>query len=260
MTLQAWGLACARGGRSLFSGVAFELRAGEALWVKGGNGSGKTSLLRLLSGLGVPQEGEVRWKGRTIRSQREDYHGELLYCGHAAAVKDDLSAWENVAMASSLAGRACNRADAERALELAGLGHMAALPGRALSQGQRRRVALARLFLPSLPALLLLDEPFAALDAASADTLCARIAGHLGQGGMAVYTTHQAHALETGKLQVLDLEAGAGMGAPAHGGRHAAGPAPPAAAGADGGKASAVVHEGGLAWRGGADGGAARPC
>lgn len=206
MTLQACGLACWRGGRRLFGSVDIELGAGEALWIKGGNGSGKTSLMRLLCGLGMPQEGEVRWKGRAIHSLREDYHRELLYCGHAAAVKDDLSAWENVAMASALAGRRCSRSDAEHALELAGLGHAAALPARALSQGQRRRVALARLFVPPLPALLLLDEPFTALDAASVDALCARIAGHLAQGGLAVYTTHQAHTLQAARLHVLDLD------------------------------------------------------
>ncbi|SFV17451.1 cytochrome c biogenesis heme-transporting ATPase CcmA [Pseudoduganella namucuonensis] len=207
LALQAWGLACDRGGRRLFGGVDFTLGAGEALWIRGGNGSGKTSLMRLLCGLATPSEGEVRWCGEPVRRLREDYHRELLYCGHAAAVKDDLTAWENVAMASTLAGNACDKRTALRALELAGLGHAAALPARVLSQGQRRRVALARLHVAPLPSLLLLDEPFTALDTAAVEALSERIAEHLRQGGMAVYTTHQAHALQPIRQQVLDLDA-----------------------------------------------------
>ncbi|MES2263744.1 MAG: cytochrome c biogenesis heme-transporting ATPase CcmA [Pseudomonadota bacterium] len=206
MSLQVSGLACARGERRLFGGVAFDLQAGQALWIRGGNGSGKTSLLRLLCGLGVPLDGEVRWKGEPIRRLREDFHRELLYCGHASAIKDDLYAWENVAIGSALAGQPCSREDACRALEQAGLRHAADLPARALSQGQRRRVALARLYLSPLPPLLLLDEPFTALDQPAVQALCDRLDRHLQQGGMLVYTTHQAHTLQA-SLRQLDMDA-----------------------------------------------------
>ena len=207
MTLRADQLACERGERQLFSGVDFELRAGEALWLRGANGSGKTSLLRLLCGLSRPAHGEVRWRGRAVLGLREDYHRELLYLGHAVAIKDDLAAWENLATSVTLAGGRCNRAQACAALELAGLGELAGLPARALSQGQRRRVALARLGIAPLPPLLVLDEPYTALDQDAARALGAALERHLAQGGMLVYTTHQPVELRAARVHRLDLSA-----------------------------------------------------
>lgn len=209
MSLQAYQLAGARGERHLFSDVNFELQAGEALWLKGGNGSGKTSLLRLLCGLSVPLAGEVRWRGQPIRQLREDYYRELAYCGHAQGIKDDLSAWENVVAAIRLSGRACGRREAEAALETVGLGEQAHLPARVLSQGQRRRVTLARLGVAPLPELLLLDEPFSALDQDAATALRATLDGHLGRGGIVVYTTHQPQQLRARRQEQLDLGAAA---------------------------------------------------
>jgi heme exporter protein A len=206
MRLQAHRLACARGERQLFSDLNFELQSGEALWLKGRNGSGKTSLLRLLCGLGRPLSGEVRWNGTPIQQLREDFHRQLIYCGHASAVKDDLSAWENVATASNLSGTACSREQAVVALVSVGLGGAADLPARALSQGQRRRVALARLAVEPLPPLLLLDEPFVALDQAAVQTLCRTLNRHLAAGGMLVYTTHQTQALQARRLEQFDLD------------------------------------------------------
>jgi heme exporter protein A len=206
MSLQVSQLACARGERQLFNDVSFELQRGEALWLKGGNGSGKTSLLRLLCGLSLPLAGEVRWKGSPIRQLREDYHRELLYCGHAGAIKDDLSALENVATASALAGVPCSQQQALAALASVGLEAQAGLPARLLSQGQRRRVALARLAAGPLPPLLLLDEPFVALDTAAALALCGTLDRHLAQGGMLVYTTHQPQPLKARRLEQLDLD------------------------------------------------------
>lgn len=211
--LQARGLACERGGRRLFEGVDFTLSEGQALWLAGGNGSGKTSMLRLLAGLGLPAEGEVLWRGRQVRELREDFHRQLLYCGHAAGIKDDLAAWENVACSAALSGHRISRAQAEAALERAGLDGVAALPSHALSQGQRRRVSLARLYLEPLPTLLLLDEPFTALDARAVLELGGRIAAHLDNGGIAAYTTHQAHCLRSQYQQRLDLDALAGAAA-----------------------------------------------
>lgn len=209
--LQARALACERGGRRLFEGLDLALSEGQALWLSGGNGSGKTSLLRLLAGLGLPAEGEVLWRGRPVRELREDFHRQLLYCGHAAGIKDDLAAWENVACSAALAGHRIGRAHAEAALERAGLDGVSELPAHALSQGQRRRVALARLYLEPLPPLLLLDEPYTALDARAVATLAERIGTHLDSGGMAIYTTHQAHGLRPQYRQRLDLDALAGV-------------------------------------------------
>lgn len=206
MRLQAQGLACARGERLLFSNLNLELQSGEALWLKGGNGSGKTSLLRLLCGLGLPLAGEVRWNDQPIRRLREDYHRQLIYSGHASAVKDDLSAWENVAAASTIGGIACDRERAVGALVGMGLGAAADLPARALSQGQRRRVGLARLAIDPLPPLLLLDEPFVALDQAGVQSLCRTLNRHLAAGGMLIYTTHQAQALQARRLGQFDLD------------------------------------------------------
>jgi heme exporter protein A len=209
--LQARALACERGGRRLFEGVDIALSEGQALWLAGGNGTGKTSLLRLLAGLGLPAQGEVLWRGQPVRELREDFHRQLLYCGHAAGIKDDLAAWENVACSAVLAGHRISREQAEAALERAGLDAVATLPAYALSQGQRRRVALARLYLEPLPPLLLLDEPFTALDARAVQVLGERIAAHLDSGGIAVYTTHQAHGLRPQYQQRLDLDVLAGV-------------------------------------------------
>jgi len=205
MTLQTYQLAYARGDRQLFRDLNFEMHAGDALWLKGANGSGKTSLLRLVCGLALPLSGEVRWHGRDIRRLREDFHRNLFYCGHAGGVKDDLTALENVAIGSRLSGNKCSKKDAHLALDQMGLAHAAHLPARVLSQGQRKRVALARLCIDPLPTLLILDEPFTALDKDSTDHLCAMLNRHLAQGGMTLYTTHQELTLQAPRLQVLDL-------------------------------------------------------
>jgi heme exporter protein A len=205
MSLQAHQLACSRGDRTLFSGVSFELKPGEALWVSGDNGSGKTSLLRLLCGLASPSEGVVRWGGQDIRVLREDFHGHVRYVGHASGIKDDLTAWENVAIGTRLSGQPCSQDEAVQALDQVGLSSAARLPARSLSQGQRKRVALARLCVGPLPRLSVLDEPFNALDQPSIAHLCGTLNQHLAQGGMVVYTTHQAQALNPLHLHHLDL-------------------------------------------------------
>ena len=129
----------------------FALAAGAGLLVQGANGTGKTSLLRILVGLSPPAEGEVAWEGQPIRSLGEAYRREVLWCGHANALKDDLSALENVAPAAALAGRPIAEDAARDALERAGVGAQADLPARSLSQGQKRRTALARLLFSRAP-------------------------------------------------------------------------------------------------------------
>jgi len=207
MTLQASQLACAHGERALFSGLDAEIGAGEALWVQGRNGSGKTSLLRLLCGLSLPCAGSVHWRGRDIRRSREDFHRDLLYIGHASGLKDDLTPAENLLFGAHIGGRAQDAEAAARALAQVGLDGLSQLSTARLSQGQRRRVALARLYLDPVAKLLVLDEPFTALDPDAAGHLGAALNRHLAQGGSVVYTTHQPHALRADRLHVIDLSA-----------------------------------------------------
>lgn len=187
--LQAADLHCERGGRRLFAALSFSLSAGESLRVAGANGSGKTSLLRILCGLAAPSSGVVRWNGSPIQSLKEEYARHLVYLGHAPAVKGDLTAAENLAIACTLAGIDASRDDAHAALERFRL--PADVPVRKLSQGQRRRAALARLPLSAGVPLWILDEPFSALDSEGAGLLKALFEKHLGEGGVVVFTTHQ---------------------------------------------------------------------
>lgn len=205
MSLRALHLACSRGERTLFSDIDFELQAGQALRVAGSNGSGKTSLLRLLCGLAQPADGAVLWQGCDIREQREEFCSRLSYLGHASGVKDDLLAWENLAISAVLSGHAVDRAQACQALAQLGLEQAAELPAGALSQGQRKRVALARLQFCTDTPLWVLDEPFTALDADAVAHLCAVLQRHLQRGGLLIYTTHQEIDLGAGRMLTLDL-------------------------------------------------------
>jgi heme exporter protein A len=201
--LEIVDLECARGGRTLFRGRSFSLRGGELLHLAGANGSGKTSLLRILCGLLPPQRGEVRWQGSPIRVLREEYTKQLVYLGHAAALKDDLTAEENLGITCSLAGLAVSAGAIQESLKKFGVEKASLV--RQLSQGQRRRAVLARLALSGSVPLWLLDEPFAALDAAAAGLTGDLIAKHVARGGMAIYTTHQEARIEA-SARVLSLD------------------------------------------------------
>ncbi len=202
--LEATGLECARGGRMLFRGLGLSLRGGERLRIAGANGSGKTSLLRILCGLLSPNAGEVRWKGSAIGGLREEYSKQLVYLGHAPAVKDDLTTAENLSIACTLAGLPAASPQIHAALGRLGLPAID-FPVKKLSQGQRRRAALARLVLSESLPLWLLDEPFAALDASATRVVEELIAGHIARGGALVFTTHQD--TRVGASQVIDLDA-----------------------------------------------------
>ncbi len=190
-------LECVRGDRTLFSGVSFAVAPGSGLLVQGANGVGKTSLLRIAVGLAPPARGEVTWGGRPIRSLGETYRREVLYCGHPNALKDDLSAVENVRAAAALAGQATTDEAARAALARVGVDAAADLPVRSLSQGQKRRAALARLARDGAR-LWVLDEPLAALDAGGAELLAGMLDAHLAGGGMALVTSHQPLATRAG--------------------------------------------------------------
>ena len=191
-SLEAIDLHCARGERSLFSALSFTLRGGELLRIGGPNGSGKTSLLRIACALLEPTRGEVRWAGENIRRLQEEFWRQIVYIGHASAIKDDLTSAENLRVACTLAGIRVQPARIGEALRELGLSGCENLPARVLSQGQRRRVALARLALSEAMPLWILDEPFAALDAAAVEHVQNLIAEHLARGAAVVLTTHLA--------------------------------------------------------------------
>ena len=205
--LEAHALECIRGERTLFRDVSFALAAGSLLHVAGANGSGKTTLLRILTGLGVADAGEVRWHGEMLRGQRESYARELVYVGHAAALKDDLTAEENLLLACILAGRAVAPKAACEALTLFGLGECLCLPARLMSQGQRRRAVLARLALAHDAPLWILDEPFNALDVAAVALLEGLLIKHVEGGGIVILTTHQDAPITTRATTRLQLDA-----------------------------------------------------
>lgn len=195
MSLGVSDLACTRGSRQLFSGLSLVVKPGQLLRVRGANGAGKTSLLRMLCGLLLPTSGQVLWCGKPLAGQREKFGQDLMYLGHAAALKDELSPLENLLDACALAGRAPAIAAAMAALQGAGLRGHERTPARRLSQGQRRRSALARLALSQNAPLWILDEPFNALDTAANAWLTGLIQAHLQGDGMVVLTSHQDLAL-----------------------------------------------------------------
>ncbi|MEQ1816748.1 MAG: cytochrome c biogenesis heme-transporting ATPase CcmA [Nitrosomonas sp.] len=188
--LQGINLACVRGDRELFRDINFSLEAGGLMQVRGPNGSGKTSLLRMLCGLSNPAAGEILWNGAEIRSLNGDYFSAMTYIGHLSGTKDDLTVIENLRISSALAGFEINDTQASEALEYIGLGGREILPVKVLSQGQRRRVALARL-LACKTSLWILDEPLVALDVLAVKLIQGLLEQHLKQGGMVVMTTHQ---------------------------------------------------------------------
>jgi heme exporter protein A len=206
-SLEATDLHCARGERRLFSALSFTLRGGELLRIGGPNGSGKTSLLRIVCALLEPTRGEVRWAGENVRLLQEEFWRQLVYIGHANAIKDDLTSAENLRVACTLAGVQAQPARIGEALTRLGLAGCESLPARVLSQGQRRRTALARLALSAGMPLWVLDEPFAALDAAAVDCVQNLIAEHLARGAAVVLTTHLETRITAATTRRIDLGA-----------------------------------------------------
>ena len=196
--LEARDLECERGGKVLFRHLGFALSPGETLRIAGANGSGKTSLLRILCGLLTPSAGEVLWNGARIQSLKEEYARHVLYVGHAPAVKDELTGAENLRAACVLAGLSPSAEQTRDAL--ARFGVPVDKPVRQLSQGQRRRAALARLSVSWKAPVWLLDEPFTALDAAAADLTRTLLGEHAQRGGSVVYSTHQDAGLRDSRV------------------------------------------------------------
>jgi heme exporter protein A len=202
--LEAVALACERDWRMLFENLELRLAAGDMLQISGPNGSGKTSLLRLLAGLMQPTSGEVRLNGQPLAQQRTELARNLLWIGHAAGIKDLLTPEENLTWLCAL-HRPAERDAILQALELVGLRGFEDVPCHTLSAGQQRRVALARLYLAG-PPLWVLDEPFTALDKQGVAQLEEHLAKHCEQGGMVVLTTH--HTLTRIPAGYRDLDLG----------------------------------------------------
>ena len=204
MALAVDKLACIRGERQLFHDVSFRLAPGEALLLHGPNGSGKSSLLRMLAGFLAPAAGSITWNGTDLAGDAEEQGARLCYLGHQDAVKPQLSARDNLVFWARLSGkdRSAAEAEADAALEAAGLQRQKRLPGRYLSAGQKRRVALARLLLISAP-LWLLDEPSNALDSAAVAWLGDIVAQHRRNGGIVILASHVSVPLpEARRLQL----------------------------------------------------------
>jgi len=203
--LEVRGLECVRGDHRLFSDLSFSLQGGELLRLRGSNGSGKTSLQRMLCGLLEPAAGEVLWKGENIRAQRDEFNADLLYLGHLNGIKSELTGFENLRISTTLRGETASDNQIYDALSKIGLAGREDLPTQVLSQGQKRRVALARLLL-SDAALWVLDEPFTALDVDAVAQLGKLIESHLEKGRMVVYTTHQEVEMQAGASREVDLD------------------------------------------------------
>ena len=201
-SLRANALTCVRGERTLFTGLDLEVSAGEWLHVRGENGIGKTSLLRLLSGLTKPAAGEIFWNEQLISADPSEYHRNLLFLGHRDSLKEDLTALENLSIATALDGIAVTEDKILLALHRFGLRGREDLPVNCLSAGQKRRVLLARLLLRQAK-LWILDEPFNALDVRAVEMLSELILEHIASGGIAIMTSHQEIPMPNGRVVQL---------------------------------------------------------
>ena len=204
--MSAVALGGQRGERPLFRAVELALRPGQLVWLRGRNGRGKTSLLRLLAGLATPAQGAVTCDGQTLRKVGAQWRLHLLYIAHANALKEDLTVGESLHFLGTLHGRKPSAAEITAALTLLGIAHLRHAPVRTLSQGQRRRSALARLALPHPRSVWLLDEPFDALDDEGVQALHKLLSEQSRRGGSVLFTSHQAVALREPEPQVLNLD------------------------------------------------------
>ena len=202
--LEGQALGCVRDRRVLFEDLSFKLESGAIIQIEGANGAGKTTLLRVLCGLSLPQQGRVLWNGEDILDNRIDYHRRLLYLGHSPGIKDELTALENLSFYSALHGGSRDGERLYQALDQVGLYGFEDSPARSLSAGQKRRVALARLWLTEAD-VWILDEPLTAIDRSGIAGLESRLAEHASAGGSVMLTSHQPLAIDRPVVQRLAL-------------------------------------------------------
>ena len=202
--LEVKNLECVRGARRLFKDLNFSASPGELIELRGANGSGKTSLLRIICGLAAPESGEVLWQKKPIRALREEYYARVAYLAHQNGLKDELSPIENLRISSGVAGQNLTKEEAQRILSSVGLSDQANIPTRSLSAGQRRRVGLARL-LASKATLWLLDEVLTSLDEAAIEMARRSITEHLRSQGIVIVATHQDLNLSKERCRRLEL-------------------------------------------------------
>ncbi len=203
--LSGLALECTRDDRLLFSALNFELGAAEVLQIEGANGSGKTSLLRILCGLRLPDAGQVLWQGKAIAAAREDFYASMVYIGHLPCIKAELSVLENIRALLDTRSQTLADAEIEQALAQVGLATYEDVAGKALSSGQRRRILLAFLLLADAR-LWILDEPLTALDVQGVALMENMLLAHRAAGGSVIFTTHHGMALEC-EMQSLNLSA-----------------------------------------------------
>lgn len=202
--LDVTNLTCVRGDRRLFSDLNFAVTSGKVIEVRGPNGSGKTSLLRIICGLASPASGEVRWNETNIQTLGEDYFGSVAYVAHQNGVKDELSVIENLLFSTAVAGARISRQQANTILERVGLERQRDLPVRFMSAGQRRRLAMSRLLAGAAP-LWVLDEVTSSLDEEGLALAAEMISEHLASGGLAVISAHQDFGLDPASITRIEL-------------------------------------------------------
>ena len=202
--LEVTNLTAIRDERVLFESLSFQLKSGELVQVEGRNGTGKTTLLRIIAGLGDRDEGSIYWNGESIQSNRDAYHQNLLFLGHQTGVKRELSAFENLRFYQSIHNVNATKDDIYGALAQVGLAGREDVPAGQLSAGQQRRVALARLWL-SNQMLWILDEPLTAIDKQGVKVLESLFSKHADNGGIVLLTTHQDMFADSPKLRKIKL-------------------------------------------------------
>ncbi|AGV17159.1 MULTISPECIES: cytochrome c biogenesis heme-transporting ATPase CcmA [Vibrio] len=202
--LEVSNLTAIRDERVLFENLQFEIKPGELVQIEGRNGTGKTTLLRIVTGLGDREEGVIKWKGEEVEKSRDVFHQDLLFLGHQTGVKRELTALENLRFYQSIQNNRSSDEEIFIALTQVGLAGREDVPVAQLSAGQQRRVALARLWL-SKQILWILDEPLTAIDKQGVKVLESLFASHADNGGIVVLTTHQDMFADSPKLRKIKL-------------------------------------------------------